>query len=180
MTNHDPSQPEPQTNTLVPLLVLRQDSFRIVCLVSTKIDLFLVHQPLAGEIAQVENLRCRPGMTIFIIIAQTLDGMVVRAWRLTHSRVVIFEPIPPLPVRVYIIFMVASLTVAGKAHQEMMPDWNDMQSFDTSLIEFANSEDNDSPVSDPSLEASHEALSDLDTPERVHCFFEGRRLLLGV
>ena len=180
MKNHNPSRPEAQTNTLVPLLVLRQDSFRTVCLVSTKIDVLLVHKPLTGEIIQVENLRCRPGTTTFIIVAQTSDGIVVRAWKLTHSRVVIVEPIsPPLPVRVYIIFMVAGLTVTGKAHQEMMPGWNDVQSFDTSLIESANSED-DSPVSGPSLEAGHEALSDLDTSERVHYFFEGRRLLLGV
>jgi hypothetical protein len=75
--------------------------------------------------------------------------------------------------------MVVGLTVAGKFHQEIVPDWNDTQSFGASFIESVNSE-NDFPISDPSLEAGCKVLSDLDTSERVHCFFEGRRLLLGV
>lgn len=182
MTNHDPSRPAAQTNTLAPLLVLRQDFFQSVCLVSAKIDLLLlVRQPLIGKIIQIKNMRRRPGVTVFIVIAQTLDGIVVRTRRLTHSRMVIIEPISlPLPVRVYMVLTVVGLTVVGKAHQEMMPDWNDMQSFDTSPVDSANSEDNDLPVSDPSLETGYEVLSDMDTSERVHCFFEGRRLLLGV
>ena len=110
-----------------------------------------------------------------------LDGVVVRIRRLAHLRVVVVGPIsPPLPVRVYIVLMVVGLTIADQVHQEVMPGWNNMRSFDTSLIESANPEDNDFPVSDPSLEAGYEMFSDLDLPERVHCFFEGRRLLLGV
>ena len=181
MTNHNPSRPEAQTNTLVPLLVLRQDSFPTVRLVSAKIDLLLLRQPPTGEIIQKKNLRCQLGMTMFTIIAQTLDGIVVRIKRLTRSLVVIVEPISPLLlVRLYIVLTVAGLTVVGKTHQETMPSWNDTQSFDTSLIELANSGDNHFPVGDPSLEADYEVLSDTDTPEHVHCFFEGRRLLLGV
>lgn len=71
------------------------------------------------------------------------------------------------------------LTVADKVHQEVMPEWN-MRSFGTPVVELANPEDNDFPVSDSSLEAGYEMFSDLDSPGRVHCFLEGRRLLFGV
>jgi len=176
VTNHNPSRPEVQANTLVPLLVLRQDSFRNACLVSARVGLLLVRQAPTGGAIQVKNLKCRIGMTI---IAQTLDGVVVRVRRLTHLRAVVVEPISPIPVRVYIVLMVVGLTVADKVHQEVMPEWN-MRSFGTPVVELANPEDNDFPVSDSSLEAGYEMFSDLDSPGRVHCFLEGRRLLFGV
>jgi len=139
--------------------------------------LLLVRQPPTGEAIQVMNLKYRTGTTT---IARTLDGVVVRVRRLTHLRVVVVEPVsPPLPVRAYIFLMVVDLTVADKVHQGVVLGRN-MRSFGTSLIESANPEDDDFPVSDSSLEAGYEMFSDLDLPERVHCFFEGRKLLLGV
>lgn len=138
--------------------------------------LLLVRQPPTGEAIQVKNLKCRTGMTT---IAQTLDGVVVQVRRLTHLRVVVVEPVSPLPVRAYIFLMVVGLTVADKVHQEVMLGRN-MRSFGTLLIESANPEDDDFPVSDSSLEANYEMFSDPDLPEQVHCFFEGRKLLLGV
>lgn len=139
--------------------------------------LLLVRQPPTGEAIQVMNLKYRTGTTT---IARTLDGVVVRVRRLTHLRVVVVEPVsPPLPVRAYIFLMVVDLTVADKVHQGVVLGRN-MRSFGTSLIESANPEDGDFPVSDSSLEAGYEMFSDLDLPERVHCFFEGRKLLLGV
>lgn len=78
------------------------------------------------------------------------------------------------------VLTVAGLTVAGKAHQEMVPDWNGVQIFGAPHIESANSEGDDFSASDPSLEVGYEVLSDPDTPEWIHCFFEGRRLLLEV
>ena len=86
---------------------------------------------------------------------------------------------PPLPVRVCVVPTVGDLTVADNAHQETIPDWNDMQNLDTSLIEPTGSEGNYFPVGDLSLGVGYEVLSDRDTPERARCFFEGRGLLLG-
>ena len=55
-----------------------------------------------------------------------------------------------------------------------------MQFLDASSVESINSEDNDFPVGDPSLEACCDELSDRDVAEQIHRFSEGRRLLLGV
>jgi len=56
---------------------------------------------------------------------------------------------------------------------------NDTQSPRVSFVESANSESN-RPLGDLSLEVNHDTLSDLDTPEQVCYFSEGRNLLLGV
>lgn len=115
-----------------------------------------------------------------MVIVQTSNWISVQTRRPIHSWVIIVELIfPPLPVRVCVVPTVAGLIVPDNAHQETIPDWNDMQSLDTSLIESTGFEGNYFPVGDLSLEVGYEMLPDRDTLEGARCFFEGRGLLLG-
>ncbi|KAF9651047.1 hypothetical protein BDM02DRAFT_1036590 [Thelephora ganbajun] len=70
--------------------------------------------------------------------------------------------------------------LAGQGYQEMVADWSDVWSSDTSFTKAKNSEGNNPLVRGPSLGVNDETLSAWSTPEQVHCFSEGRRLLFGI
>jgi len=55
-----------------------------------------------------------------------------------------------------------------------------MQAFGALSAESTNSEGGGPQFRGPSSAVGYEVLSDHDIPEQVHCFSEGRRLLLGV
>jgi len=66
------------------------------------------------------------------------------------------------------------------ARQELMTGWSDTQGFGASSAASMNSEGNNPRPRGPSSGLGCEVLSDQDRLEQVHCFSEGRRLLLGV